>query len=258
VYFASGQEDHVMSNRLPSYLQVYNQLKQDILKGKYKIGEMLPIEGDLEKIFEVSRITIRKAVKLLNEDKLVDVKQGRGTMVLDFKASQNLNHVVSVTETLRQKGYTVKTKRMHIDLIEADLEVASCLRISAGDTVARFQRIQLADEKPIVIMKNYVPAHLVPNITKYCNKFSALYQFLEDTYQIKIEEASDRIYAKNASFEEAQLLEIETGDALLCIQRTCSYQGIPVCLDDVVIIGKQYELTSTMQGRYRGDSKNET
>lgn len=104
MYFASGQEDHVMSNRLPSYLQVYNQLKQDILKGKYKIGEMLPIEGDLEKIFEVSRITIRKAVKLLNEDKLVDVKQGRGTMVLDFKASQNLNHVVSVTETLRQKA----------------------------------------------------------------------------------------------------------------------------------------------------------
>lgn len=247
-----------MSNKLPSYLCVYNQLKQDILKGNYKIGEMLPIESDLEKYFLVSRITIRKAVKLLIQDKLVDVKQGRGTMVLDFKPTQNLNHVVSVTETLRQKGYTVRTKSMYIDIIQAPLEVANYLRIPVDEKVARFQRIQLADEKPIVIMKNYVPAYLVPGIVDYCNQFSALYQFLEDTYHIQIDEASDRIFAKNADFEEAQMLEIETKEALLCIQRTCSFEGIPVCLDDVVIIGKQYELTSNMSGRYRGDTYNES
>lgn len=246
-----------MSNKLPSYLKVYHQLKQDILDGKYRIGEMLPVEGDLEKMFEVSRITIRKAVKLLNEENLVQVKQGRGTMVLDFKASQNLNHVVSITETLRQKGYTVRTKSMYIDIIEADLDISNSLNIPIHEQVARFQRIQLTDEKPIVIMKNYVPAYLVPDVTRYCNKFSALYQFLEDTYQLKIDEASDRIFAKNASFEEAQLLEIDTGEALLCIQRTCFYQGIPICFDDVAIIGKHYELTSNMRGRNRGDFKHE-
>ncbi|PXV86310.1 GntR family transcriptional regulator [Lachnotalea glycerini] len=242
-----------MSNKLPSYLCVYNQLKEEILNGKYKIGEMLPIESELEKIFNVSRITIRKAVKMLNQDKLVHVKQGCGTIVLDYKATQNLNHVVSVTETLRQKGYAVRTKSMHIDVILAPPEIASCLKIAIGDKVARFQRIQLADEKPIVIMKNYVPEHLVVGVSEYCNKFLALYQFLEDTYQIKIDGASDRIFAKNASFEEAQMLEIETGEALLCIQRTCLFEGNPVCLDDVVIIGKHYELTTNMNGRYRGD-----
>lgn len=242
-----------MSNKLPSYLKVYNQIKEDILKGNYKVGAMLPIESELEQIFAVSRITIRKAVKMLIQDNLVDVKQGRGTMVLDFKPAQNLNHVVSVTETLRQKGYTVRTKSMHIDIIEAPFEVAQYLKISASEKVARFQRIQLADEKPIVIMKNYVPAHLVPGVINYCNKFSALYQFLEETYQIKIDEASDRIFAKNSDFEEAQMLEIETGEALLCIQRTCSFQDTPVCFDDVVIIGKKYELTSNMAGRFRGD-----
>ncbi|HOO27529.1 MAG TPA: GntR family transcriptional regulator [Lachnospiraceae bacterium] len=246
-----------MSNKLPSYLQVYHQLKQDILHGKYKVGEMLPVESDLEKIFSVSRITIRKAVKLLNEDKLVNVKQGRGTMVLDFKASQNLNHVISVTETFRKKGYTVTTKSMYIDIIQADTELAEHLKIPAGENIARFQRIQLADGKPVVIMKNYVPEQLVPDVKKYCNKFSALYQFLEDTYHIQIDAASDRIFAKNASFEEAQLLDIKTGDALLCIQRTCYEQDVPVCLDDVAIIGRQYELTSNMQGRDRGTKKND-
>lgn len=243
-----------MSNQLPSYLKVYNQLKKDILKGNYKVGEMLPVESNLEHLFQVSRITIRKAVKLLSEDKLVDVKQGRGTMVLDYKASQNLNHVVSVTETLRQKGYDVKTKSMHIDIIPADLEIAKCLNLEFGENVARFQRIQLADDKPIVIMKNYVPADLVPNVVAYANKFSALYQFLEDTYHIKIEHASDRIFAKNASFEEAQILEVEVKEALLCIQRICYSKEKAVCFDDVVIIGSQYELNSNMSGRYRGES----
>lgn len=243
-----------MTNKLPSYLCVYNQLKHDILNGKYKIGEMLPIESDLEKLFQVSRITIRKAIKMLIQDKLIDVKQGRGTLVLDFKTYQNLNHVVSITETLRQKGYHVRTKRMHIDVIQADLEISKALKVPLGEKVARFQRIQLADEIPIVIMKNYVPEYLVPGVLEYCNKFSALYQFLEHTYHIEIDSASDCIFAKNATFEEAQMLEVETGEALLCIQRICYYQKAPVCFDDVVIIGKQYELTSNMSGRYRGDS----
>ena len=245
-----------MSTKLPSYMLVYKQLKQEILNGKYQIGDMLPIESDLEQIFSVSRITIRKAVKMLVEDQLVDVKQGRGTLVLDFKPKQSLNHVVSVTETLRHKGYEVKTQSMYIDIMQATYEIAEALQLNVGDYVARFQRIQLADDNPIVIMKNYVKASMVPDVVKYSNKFTALYQFLEDTYQIKIDEASDTIYAKNAEFEEAQMLNIAVGEALLCIKRVCYYENKPICFDKVKIIGSKYELNTSMMGRYRGDEKN--
>lgn len=50
-----------MSERLPAYLRVYQQLKNDILDEKYKVGEMIPVERQLEEIYAVSRITIRKA-----------------------------------------------------------------------------------------------------------------------------------------------------------------------------------------------------
>ncbi|WP_167956547.1 GntR family transcriptional regulator [Anaerosporobacter faecicola] len=246
-----------MSNKLPSYMKVYKELQQEIRNGKYQIGDMLPVESELEQMFGVSRITIRKAVKLLVEEKLVDVKQGRGTLVLDFKPKQSLNHVVSVTETLRQKGYDVQTQSMYIDIIQANYEIAEALQIPLSEYVARFQRIQLADGKPIVLMKNYVEAKMVPDVIKYSNKFTALYQFLEGTYQIHIDEASDTIYAKNAEFEEAQMLNIPVGEALLCIKRICYQDNKPVCYDKVKIIGSKYELNTSMMGRYHDEKKNE-
>lgn len=236
-------------------MQVYRQIKQDILGGKYIIGEMLPVESDLESIYHFSRITIRKAMKMLSDERLVDIKQGRGTLVLDCKPKQNLNHVVSVTETLRQKGYDVTTQSMYIDIIQATCEIAEALHVEEGEYIARFQRIQLADNEPIVLMKNYVKASLVPEVVKYSNKFTALYQFLEDTYQLKIDEASDTIYAKNAEFEEAQMLHINIGEALLCINRICYYNNEPICYDKVKIIGRKYELNTNMTGRYYGNEK---
>lgn len=238
-----------MSERLPAYLKVYQQLKNDILDEKYKVGEMIPVERQLEEIYSVSRITIRKAVELLAEDNYVEVRQGRGTRVLDYKARQSLNCVTSVTETLRKKGFTVTTKSMYIDTLVPPAHVSQNLQLEEREKAARVQRIQLADGQPIVIMKNYIPESLVPGIAGYCGQFTALYQFLEDTYHIEIDEAADKIFAKNAEFEEAQMLEVEVGEALLCIQRRCSQRGKPVCFDDVTIIGKKYELYTNMTGR---------
>ena len=69
-------------------------------------------ESELERIYHVSRTTIRKAIKMLVEEETLEVRQGRGTKVLNYKAKQNYIHVSSVTETLRKRGYDVKVADM--------------------------------------------------------------------------------------------------------------------------------------------------
>lgn len=238
-------------NKQPAYIKMYNSIKEDIKKGMYTVGDLLPVESELENLFSVSRTTVRRAMELLAREGFVEIKQGRGTMVLDFKTKQNLNQVTSVTESLRRKGYTVRTKSMYIDKISAPLNLSKELGINQGDLVARVQRIQLADDKPIVIMKNYIPYDLVPDIEEYTNQFSALYQFLEEKYNIEIEAAKDKIYAKGADFTESEMLGVRPGTALLCIRRICYQNEKPVCVDMVSIIGDQYELEHSMVGRYK-------
>lgn len=236
-------------SKTPAYKLVHNSLKKAIQEGKYSVSEFLPTEPELEKIFMVSRTTVRKAMELLKEEGLVEIKQGRGTIVLDYRTKQDMNKVTSVTESLRRRGYDVRTKSMYIDIIPASEELGNELGIKHGTRVVRIQRIQLADGKPVAIMKNYISAQLVPDIEKFTNKFSGLYQFLEEQYQLEIHAASDKIYAKSADFAESEMLSVQPGTALLCIHRICYKDKEPICVDDVSIIGNQYELVISMNGR---------
>ena len=206
-------------------------------------------DGKLEKIYQVSRTTVRNAVKILVQEGLVEVRQGSGTRVLNHKAIQNYNKVTSVTESLMKKGYRVTTSDMMIDIISADKQLADELEIPEGTSVARIQRLQLADEEPVTLMENYIEYAKVPGIEAYENQFVALYQFLEEKFGLQIDETRDRISAKSATFMEAQVLKTEPKDALLVVHRVTYWQNRPVSIDHVRIIGSKYEVEISGKGR---------
>ena len=235
-----SREGKKMKNA-PAYVKVYSRLKNEINKGTYPVGGFLPKECELEKIYQVSRTTVRNAVKMLVQEGLVEVRQGSGTRVLNHKAIQNYNKVTSVTESLMKKGYRVTTSDMMIDIISADKQLADELEIPEGTSVARIQRLQLADEEPVTLMENYIEA--------YENQFVALYQFLEEKFGLQIDETRDRISAKSATFMEAQVLKTEPKDALLVVHRVTYWQNRPVSIDHVRIIGSKYEVEISGKGR---------
>lgn len=237
--------------RTQAYVRVYNTLKKQILEGEYSVGAFLPTETELEKVFGVSRTTIRRAVEILSREGFVEARQGRGTEVLDYRTSQNLNVVTSTSETLEKKGYNVTTKNMYIDRIAAPAAVAQELGLPEGSTVVRIQRIQLADGIPIAIMKNYLKPTVAPGIESHGAEFTRLYDFLESYYHVSIDAAKDRITAKNATFEEAQMLDVPVGTALVSLCRVCYHDEEAVDVDHVCMIGGRYEFEIMMNGRYK-------
>ena len=226
-----------MTNK-PIYIKIYDKLKSAIKGGTYPPGSFLPTEQELETLYQVSRTTIRKAVKLLSDEGILSVRQGCGTMVMDIRTTQNYNQVTSVTESLRKRGYDVTTGSMMIDVIPASRDIAADLFIPEGTPVARIQRLQLADGRPVTLMENYIEYAKVPGI-----------EFLEEPYGLIIDATRDRISAKSADFLEARVLEIEPKTALLVIRRISYYQDKPVSIDHVRIIGSQYEAEISGKGR---------
>ncbi|EUJ26529.1 GntR family transcriptional regulator, partial [Listeria grayi] len=67
------------------YVTVYNHLKQDIISGKYPVGSLFPAEPDLQKHYNVSRITIRHSLQLLVDEGYIKRIHGVGTIVLSQK-----------------------------------------------------------------------------------------------------------------------------------------------------------------------------
>ena len=230
----------------PAYIKVHNEIKDLIAKGSYEVGALLPSEPELEKQFGVSRTTIRHAVEMLVRAGFVEVRQGRGTLVLDNNIRQNLSGITSISQTLLKKGYDVKPRKIHMEHISADKTVANALDIKEGRGLIRLQRVQLADGVPIAIMENYINPEMVRGIERFDNNFTSLYKLLEDEYDFKLEASVDKITAKVADFMESEMLQVSLGAALILMRRVTFFKGIPITYDHIRIRADKYQFEIDM------------
>lgn len=79
------------------YKKVYSSLKDSILSGHYSFGSLLPAERELVSEYSVDRSTIRKAIELLEDEGLLEKRQGRKTMVC-YSAKKSIKTFPSKTE----------------------------------------------------------------------------------------------------------------------------------------------------------------
>lgn len=234
--------------KLPAYQVVSNALEKDIRNGIHPVGALIPSESDLEKIYQVSRTTIRKAIELLVDEGLVSVQQGRGTLVLDFLIDQNISEVSSLTLTLIEKGYDVSCLKCHVERVEADEKTAFFLNLDVGTELFRIQRIQGVDGRPFAYITNYIEATRVPGFEEYCEEIVSLYQFLQTKYGIELEGTVDKISAISADFLIASVLNVKEGSALLEMNRVSVMNDKPATYDLVIVPGDQYQYTVDLLG----------
>jgi GntR family transcriptional regulator len=242
-------QEHDMHKRIPAYMKVYAKLKEKILDDTYPIGALMPTEPDLCAMFKVSRTTVRKAMELLEREGFVKIQQGRGTEILDYKATQRLNYVTSFTETLKAKGYKVQSKSTHIEMVVPPKNVLDDLNLPDGTEVVRIQRLKLANEKPLALLTNYIVADLVPGILSDTERFDSLYDYLESKYNIVISSARDTIKAKVSDFLESELLQIPIGSPLLVDRRITFSLNKPIEVVIMVVEASKYEFSVHLSGR---------
>ena len=235
--------------RIPAYRAVYFSIKRAIQEGSYKPGDLLPCEADLENIYSVSRTTIRKAISILTSEGYLDVKQGRGTIVLDTSTTQRLNSITSITETLIKRGHKVTTGGTSIEIVDARPAVASALDVPVGTEVYLVQRVQYADGVPIAIIKNYLKTNELPGLQAKAGSLVGLYNLLEKDYNIILTNATEYISAISADFTESQILRIPLNSPLLLVRRiSCTEQG-PIEYASIKIVADKYEYSVYLEGR---------
>jgi GntR family transcriptional regulator len=205
------------ANLIPLYAQVKHALQEEI-ENRMKPGDIIPSEPELEKRFNVSRITVRRALDELVSEGLIVRQQGRGTFVRKQPIAQELPRLLSWSAQMRQMGLEPRSASCEIELTEPTKEQAALLDLSPGERVVRIRRLRCANDEPICIMTNYIPEAFVPGLVNQGLVNDSLYATLPK-FGLKPVRAEDRVEARTASEWEASHLQISKWAPLLQVTR---------------------------------------
>ncbi len=218
-------------------------------------GDVIPSEPELQARFEVSRITLRKAVDDLVTEGLLVRQQGRGTFVQKLKVTHQLNSITSWTEQLLAIGQVPRTLHLEAEEIEPPNRIARDLELGPHDTVFVLRRLRLVNDEPLTLIVNYLPSRLVPGFAAKAPQRESLYETLDEDYGLVAARAVDMVETRAATDEEAKRLRIDPWDPLLCVTRV-SYlaDGRPLEIGVAISRGDRYQYRVELYGRVRRDS----
>ncbi|WP_375723072.1 GntR family transcriptional regulator [Arcobacter sp. KX21116] len=229
-------------NGIPLYVQLKNKLLKDI-QANYKAGDLFSPEIKLEKEYEVSRITVRKAIELLERDNILERKQGSGTFIKEQKILYDANSIGSLTQRLNKQNHKLTTKSIEFLVIKKEHYVKELLKC---DTLLCIKRFREMDGIPFALMLNYLDFDKVPNLKKKFN-IESLYTFLKDEYNIEFYNAQETVEAKDSTKEEAEKLGIKEGSSLLSLHRlSFDKENNPVEYSDILIKANMYKHQITL------------
>jgi len=211
----------------PLYLQVRDALAARIVTGEWKPGAAIPNEGDLAREFGVSSGTMRKALDLLETERLLTRRQGRGTFVND-QASDEL--AVRYSNIRAPDGERIGGDVSVVEMSEGQANQSECvrLRLRPHDRVWRIQRIRVFKGEPFMVEEVSMPAALFPGLAEQ-RDVSHRVVVLAQQYGILLGKGEERLSIGNASPAVAATLQVAPGSPVLVLDRLVyNLDGRPV------------------------------
>ena len=209
----------------PLYSRVEAVLAGEIAGRVLKTGDQLPTEDMLIARFEVSRITIRRAIQNLAGRDLVEIRRGKGTFVAAPKMTQELTELSGFVEDMRAAGRKPTARVMSKEVVTADTTVASHLALTKGERVVKILRVRLADGVPLSFDETYLPLDIGKKIITNNLKVEPIFSLLERKYGIPLIEAEYKLEAVTADEEVASALRVKQGSPIFRIERTSYSTG---------------------------------
>lgn len=229
---------------VPIYYSIYKELKNRIGKGVYE--SKLPTEKMLCAEFDVSRLTLRRALDELKRESLVQASKGRGTFVVSVKREEKIGSLTGFTEEAVRDGRKPTSVVVKNKLIKAPESVLELFKMPIDSMVVSLERVRFLDGEPYGIER----AHLNPmvdirilNIVQKDMARESLYWMLRHEFDTVLDHAEETIEVCRLSREEAKNLQVKEGSHAIARER-CTYTDKGLCIEVVksVYRGDRYRL----------------
>ena len=125
------------------YEQIIEQIEQLILNGKLHSGDRLPTERELAEQFHASRTAVREAMKTLAQKGLVDMRPGRGTLVIDG-TSRAMRHSLGLMIRVGQAGSESNLVEVR-EILEPEIAALAAARATEEQIAALQEAVRIMD-----------------------------------------------------------------------------------------------------------------
>lgn len=237
----------------PVYMQIAENLRDEIRSGQREPGSKLPSEADLATRYEVSRITVRRALALLTSWALTTTTRGSGTYVRSvapvirvgagrFRAEDRARGKGAFAAEAERLGLSWRQEDLELALIELPAPIAEVLGEPKG--VVKRRLMSLADE-PAQLADSYVPESIATRMgyEQGANAPGGLYSLLAQ-HGHEVAEFTEEIQARVATPEEAEMLALPHGSAVAALTRVAyDGQGRAVEVFEGVMVGDMYRFS---------------
>jgi GntR family transcriptional regulator len=209
-----------LNRNLPTPL--HSQLKEALLalikNGQFREGDLIPTENEIGQSFNVSRITVRRAISELAREGYLTARQGKGTFVTRPKIERPITLMRSFSTATASGGHKPGSSLLALRHDRAGEYIAAALKIRPNDWVWVIERLRLIDDEPIGIstIHLFLPTHL--SLAPFeLEEDLSLWTILEKKGLI-LARAEETVEAVAANEQQAQLLQVETGAPLLLVE----------------------------------------
>ncbi|GAB4439881.1 MAG: phosphonate metabolism transcriptional regulator PhnF [Anaerolineae bacterium] len=214
---------------IPLYYQIRENLRDLIVSGRYAPGDAIPAERELSDVYNVNRLTVRRAVNELVSEGLLWRQQGVGTFVAAPKIVQTQPVLLGFTDRMLQSGHRPTSRVILQEEAPATGAVAKALHLTPNAPVVKLVRLRLADDEPIMLETSFMPQAVCPDLAAQDMVNQSLYRVLAERYGVQIVEAEEVVEPVALTDYEAELLGAQKGQPALLIEVTAfTYNGRPV------------------------------
>lgn len=235
----------VPRHRAAPFQRVKDHLLKELALGTWLPGQRMPSESDLMRQFEVSRMTVTRALRELQSERLIDRVKGSGTFAAALHRVASTLSIHDLQEEIESRGLK-HTAAVQLHRAEvAGLELGAQLGLAAGQTVFHTRILHLQDQQPLQCEDRYVNPLAAPDYL--AQDFARITPTRYLFQHTALRSAQYSVQAGPPTQEEARLLQINDNAAcLIMVRRTMSHSQV-ITLARLVYPGDRYQLSGEFQ-----------
>lgn len=244
---ALGRSDQPLAH--PLYQEVADVIANEIGSGALRGGVLLPPERVMCEQFDVSRVTLRRALAMLRDEGLIVPSHGRGWFVNDNRLSELPNVLQGFSDLATGRRVRAGSKMLLSHVREATPDEADSLQIAPAAALFELRRVRTIDGEPVAIDHGRIPLDVCPHLPTLDLENQSLYRTLTE-HGVRPFRCDYIVEAIPATPEHSLYLKVEVGSPLLFTDGTTSDRnGRPIELSTVVFIGGKYRFRASVFGR---------
>ena len=232
------------SNPMPLWAQLEQRLRRRLDRGEF--DERFPTDNELVHEYEVSRHTVREAIRHLNRTGILRRERGRGTVVNRAEFEQPLGALYSLFTSVESSG--VEQRSDVLENVETtDATVAARLDLPPDAPLLHLARIRYAAGEPLAIDRAWLPMAIAAPLLEIDFERTALYDELERCCNIRPDAGWERIAPLLPLPADRERLQMRRGEAAFFLERLSTASGTPLEWRTTTIRGDRYRFLSTFE-----------